>query len=646
MKNKDQKNKIEVYWKKKQLFLFEPKTFFVLVGVSCLVLLFYFFGGDASRYLSSVISPVPEHAPYNGLTIPVKDAPDWVHLTETERKSVYSAIPKEKILPLPSYVPERLSIPIETLKWGDLEHNKIRNEKITYAVPYLGNYQLNGLENVGSHPAVDIKIPEGTPVYSIGNGTVIKAQIGSGGFGNNIVVMHRDFPSFEDPSKLTTIYSGYAHLSQIIVKENDVVIKGQQIGFSGNTGASTAPHLHFQIDNDSPAWHLYWPFNSADMQATGLSFFEAINAGLNKDKGALNTINSMKYVQKYLGEQTVVISPPVTEPPPVVVEQPPPVTVVMPPPQVISPTVYEPIAPHLISYTSADKLRLPFPRFEIRVPSFMYLNESAEVLVQYFDTETNNVAPPAESQRYFLQVVMGQANFEVTMLQSSDFVNGTAKIRVTPLSSPELGFTVAGAGALGSTDIIPIRERGQTVEIPADQIFSDVPAGSEYESALRFLKNAGIIAGYPDGTFQPNKTVYRVEALKMIFVALKAQVDANAIPVFPDLEAAAWYLPYVLKAFNDNVVAGYPDGFFRPTAEVNIVEFYKMLFLAAKTDIDPQVLITLPTGVSADDWFAPYVQEAVKKNILEVKGDPFNPGYAMTRGDIAVALYKLLNQPQ
>lgn len=636
MKNKDQKHKIEVYWKKKQLFLFEPKTFFVLVGVSCIVLLFYFFGGDASRYLSSVISPIPEHAPYNGLTLPVKEAPDWVHLTETERKSVYSAIPKEKILPLPSYVPERLSVPVETLKWGDLEHNKIRNEKITYAVPYLGNYQLNGLENVGSHPAVDIKMPEGTPVYSIGNGTVVKAQIGSGGFGNNIVVMHRDFPSFDDPSKPTTVYSGYAHLSQIIVKENDVVVKGQQIGFSGNTGASTAPHLHFQIDNDSPAWHLYWPFNSADMQAAGLSFFEAINAGLNKDKGALNTINSMKYVQKHAA--TPQITEPVILPAPA--PEPTPVTVT---PPVVSPSGDEPTAPQLISYTLADKNRLPFPRFEIRVPSFMYNNESAEVLVQYFDTETNNVAPPAESQRYFLQVVMGQANFDFPVLQSSDFVNGIAKIRVTPLSSPELGFTVAGAGTLGSTDIIPIRERGQTVEIPADQIFSDVPAGSEYESALRFLKNAGVIAGYPDGTFKPGKTVYRVEALKMIFVALKAQVDVNAIPVFPDLEAAAWYLPYVLKAFNDNVVAGYPDGFFRPTAEVNIVEFYKMLFLAAKTDIDPQVLITLPTGVSAQDWFAPYVQEAVKKNILEVKGDPFNPGYAMTRGDIAIALYKLLN---
>jgi len=91
------------------------------------------------------------------------------------------------------------------------------------------------------HIGTDFGMRVGTPVYAIANGTVIYTQYSTAktGYGTMITIAHNinGVPHI----------SIYGHLSGINVEVGTVVRGGQQIGLSGNTGASTGPHLHVEI---------------------------------------------------------------------------------------------------------------------------------------------------------------------------------------------------------------------------------------------------------------------------------------------------------------------------------------------------------------------------------------------------------------
>jgi murein DD-endopeptidase MepM/ murein hydrolase activator NlpD len=89
-----------------------------------------------------------------------------------------------------------------------------------------------------SHPGIDIAVPLGTPVRASGGGTVSAAGYDAD-YGLFVLLRH--------PSGYETMYG---HLSRLIAAEGDEVEAGRVIGLSGNSGRSTAPHLHFEIRHD------------------------------------------------------------------------------------------------------------------------------------------------------------------------------------------------------------------------------------------------------------------------------------------------------------------------------------------------------------------------------------------------------------
>jgi hypothetical protein len=111
------------------------------------------------------------------------------------------------------------------------------------------------------------------------------------------VIRHPHVPDPDHPDYETVIHSVYGHLSSQLVKEGDVVQKGQEIALSGKTGFATGPHLHFQIDKDTAPWHPYWAFSATEAAAAGLNTTTAIDAGLDQARGYQYTYNPMLLVQ-------------------------------------------------------------------------------------------------------------------------------------------------------------------------------------------------------------------------------------------------------------------------------------------------------------------------------------------------------------
>lgn len=92
--------------------------------------------------------------------------------------------------------------------------------------PVTGEYSF--------HTGIDLPVPEGTPIYSWFSGEVTSAAE-SGGNGIFIVVTNGD------------VKTSYLHLSQLNVTTGQKVKQGDLIGYSGNTGMSTGPHLHLSL---------------------------------------------------------------------------------------------------------------------------------------------------------------------------------------------------------------------------------------------------------------------------------------------------------------------------------------------------------------------------------------------------------------
>ena len=92
------------------------------------------------------------------------------------------------------------------------------------------------------HPGIDIACAEGTPVLATGGGEVVVADFDSTAYGYQVVVRHND--------SITTLYG---HNSELLVKLGQTVLAGSRLALSGNTGQSTAPHLHYEIRiNNNP----------------------------------------------------------------------------------------------------------------------------------------------------------------------------------------------------------------------------------------------------------------------------------------------------------------------------------------------------------------------------------------------------------
>ncbi len=127
----------------------------------------------------------------------------------------------------------------------------ISNKDLKRLSSFYG-YRIDPIYKVKKfHAGVDLSAPQGTPIYASGAGTVIKTRHSLRGYGNTVTIDHG--------YGYVTLY---AHIKDIKVKRGEKVKRGQIIATVGNTGKSTAPHLHYEVrKNNHTINPIYYFFN-------------------------------------------------------------------------------------------------------------------------------------------------------------------------------------------------------------------------------------------------------------------------------------------------------------------------------------------------------------------------------------------------
>ncbi len=657
-------------------FFRENPLAIILLIVFVTVLLF---NGGLQNYLqffqTSTIQVKYQTEPFNGTVNPIDKVPKWTMLTDAERNYNYSQIPKHKFMSLPPYNVRDFQ---KGLTWS--KHNeRERNAYITYPVPNLGNYKLDGTENSGSHTGLDIKAPTGTPVRVISRGVVIKAETGKTGYGNHVVVMHQEVPNLQNPAKKETIFSAYAHLSTIAVRTGQQVQKGQIIGKVGSSGMATTPHLHFQIDTADAPFHPYWPLSWSDVKNHGLnSFFEAVKRGVNSNLARKYTIHPMKLVAKNIGYVPTKSSKLVAEAgtipqktkssrdlTPSKKES----KAVSTKPQkvksnkklLIADRRYRhqrEIVPRQNNHIRAGTRRPNRATNQLHA-SAKKSSKTASISEKvgkdvnlnhtdnnnfYFEYSRNFSPRTPKTIKLFIKdhslipnsgVIINSSADELvkvvpTVARAEAFEKGFLEVKI--FANTERPFKVFATG------------KGIKVETKSflAQPFKDVNSVGEERFAAQYVKDRKIMKGYTDGSFRPNQTLNRAEAVKVI-------VEANEIPLtksenkFRDVSPSAWFYPYVNTAVANEIVRGYAGNWFKPANEVSLAEFLKMASEAKKVSLQDGK--TKPyVDVPADSWYEKYFSFARKKGLIKPNSQgQVQPNKKISRIEVAIILYKLSN---
>ena len=156
----------------------------------------------------------------------------------------------------------------------------------------------------------------------------------------------------------------------------------------------------------------------------------------------------------------------------------------------------------------------------------------------------------------------------------------------------------------------------------------------EYRSAITFLEDRGIIGGYEDGSFRPNKPINRAEFLKLVMLSVYGNQVQNSgnNKCFTDFVGTEqWYWTYACAAKKMGIIHGNPDGTFRGEATVNLAEALKMSFEAWNVSLAPDD----PTR----PWYERYMNEAAPREVF--RRFPFTPDYLLTRGEMAQLLVQI-----
>lgn len=154
--------------------------------------------------------------------------------------------------------------------------------------------------------------------------------------------------------------------------------------------------------------------------------------------------------------------------------------------------------------------------------------------------------------------------------------------------------------------------------------FSDVSAWSWYYEYIHFVTANGIFKGFPEGLFKPDDQMTRAQVARVIY-ALEGEPEITGNNSFKDISLNQWYYDAVEWAAAAGVVTGYPGGTFKPADPISRQDFVTMLYRYANEngyDVSNLAELDFPDKDSVDDYALNAFQWAISAGIIN--GIPAN----------------------
>ncbi|MBD0385660.1 MAG: DUF1565 domain-containing protein [Nostoc sp. C3-bin3] len=185
-----------------------------------------------------------------------------------------------------------------------------------------------------------------------------------------------------------------------------------------------------------------------------------------------------------------------------------------------------------------------------------------------------------------------------------------------------------------------------TVDVPpgGPVAFKDVPANYWAKAYIEALASQNIIAGFPDGTFKPNDPVTRAQFATIITKALTPPTKRAAIK-FKDVPSNFWANAAIQSAYQSEFVSGYPDGTFKPQQQIPRVQALVALANGLGLTTNDQNVLSFYTDAAQIPNYAiaPVAAATARQLVVNYPtAKQLNPNREATRAEVAAFVYQAL----
>ena len=188
----------------------------------------------------------------------------------------------------------------------------------------------------------------------------------------------------------------------------------------------------------------------------------------------------------------------------------------------------------------------------------------------------------------------------------------------------------------------------------ASASFPDLSQEHVHADAILYVQSQGIVQGYPDGTFRPDKKINRAEFTKVIISSIASEEEISncnlsALTYFSDVDSKEWYAPYVCIALARGIITGHlrtnAPPYFGAWESINIVGASKILTVGFDIGEPPMDCLSdwgaecIAAARRGEYWYERHLLALDERNAIPLSVTQHT--HYVTRGEMSEMIYRL-----